>query len=418
MIREFFNFALKTMKARKLNTFITIIGLVITASTITFFFSLFQKFTRSEGFMINGDRVIMNTYAVRFKDQTNHGSGLCYKYIKDYIETMPEVEAHTITGSNLNSHWKNGVRIAANTGFVDAGFDDVFHLDMLSGSFFSDEQDKNEEKVIVLSRKTAMELFGRIDVVGESTDVFGDFFTIIGVYEDIPEIYSTAFMSFSFDELVPIGHDPHKNRAVDESSNSYRYNSAIKLFSDAHVNAVKQKVREAAKTYVAYDDRTLFLHPFTLKDMFFSDIIGHRGQVTNFQLRGIFFAIISLSAILVVITIINLSNLKLTMLYNRIVEVGVRQSFGAYNRHLLNQFTIEVMINTTIAAILSVSLLAGFLSAFSYFRLFAHTNYNLTIESILICISLTYLIGFLTIAFPTLKLFRSRPAHSLRGVIA
>ena len=418
MFREFLNFAIKTMKARKLNTFITIIGLVITSSTIAFFFSIFHKFTNSEGFMVNANRVIMNTYAVRFKEGTNHGSGLNYKYIKDFIETLPEVETHTITGSNLNSHWKNEERVPASLGFVDAGFFQVFHLDLLKGSFFNSDQNINEAKVILLSRKTAMELFGSIDVVGKSTDVFGDMFTVIGVFENIPEIYSTAFMSFSFDELIPITHDPFKDRSIDESSNSYRYSSAIKLTRSGDVALAKQKINEMAKNYTAYDDRTLFLHPFTLSDMFFTDIIGHRGQVTNFQLRGIFYAIISLSTILIIITIINLSNLKLTMIYNRIIEVGVRQSFGAYNRHLLNQFSIEVLINTTIAAFLSISLLAGFLAGFSYFKLFAHTNYALTIESALICISLTYLIGFLTIAFPTLKLFRSRPAHSLRGVIA
>ena len=418
MIREFLNFAIKTMKARKLNTFITIIGLVITSSTIAFFFSIFHKFTNSEGFMINGDRIVMNTYAVRHKNNTDHGSGMNYKFIKDFIEPMPEVEAHTIAGGNLNSHWKNEERIPANLGFVDAGFDDVFQLDMLSGSFFTDEQTKNEAKVIVLSRKTAMELFGRLDIVGETTDVFGDLFNVIGVYENIPEIYSTAFMGFAYEELVPVTLDPFKDRGLDESSNSYRYISAVLLFNKSDVGNVKQKMTEHAKSYTAYDDRNLHIHPFTLKDMFFTDIYGFRDNVVNFQQRGIFYAILLLSSILIVITIINLSNLKLTMLFNRIIEVGVRQSFGAYNRHLLNQFTVEVLINSSVAAILSLVFLYSYLSLFAYFKLFAFTSYSLTIETVLICISLTYLIGFLTIAFPTLKLFRSRPAHSLRGVIA
>lgn len=405
------------MNRRKMNTIIAIAGLAVTTSTIAFFFSIFHKFMSSEGFMKNADRVVMNTYAVRYDDDGDHGSGMNYKFTKDYIESIDGVIAHTISGQNLNSHWVDEARIAATLGYVDEGFDDVFNMKMIRGAFLTKEHVENEEKVIVLSELKAMEIFGTIEVIGKTTDVYSELFTIIGVYENIPEIYSTAFIRFAYDEMIPITLDPFKDRAIDESRGTYRYSSAVLLKSPDLVSAAKEKMHENAKQYIAYDERKLHIHPLTLKDMFMTNIYGFEGEIVNFQLRNVLNAILILAAILIIITALNLSNLQISTVYNRIVELGVRQSFGAYNKHIFGQFSIEIFINASIAAGLSVILLLIDLYLFSSFKLFANTNFDLTFANVSIAIVLSYIIGFLTILFPMTKLFLSRPSNSLKGVL-
>ncbi|MCB0278059.1 MAG: ABC transporter permease, partial [Calditrichaeota bacterium] len=380
MISEYFRFAIKSMRKRKTSATIAIVGLGLTISTVAFFFSIFHRIIVSEGVMEKGDRIIFNAYSGQYIKGTDNSNGyrMNYGFIKAGIETVDGLEATTISTGAINSHWRNNTRVEADLGYVDSGFDKVFKLDMLYGSFFTDEDYKNESKVIVLSEEKAIELFGRSDVINETVDVFAENFTVIGVYATIPEFYSTPMTNCGFDEMVPLSLDPFKDRAIETDETSYRYVSAILVKDGYSIEAIKQQIRENAASYKIYEDRILYAVPFRLRDMVLGSLELWDGQVLNQPIKIIVAALGVLSAILIIICTINISNLQSSVVLNRSLELGVRMSFGAYLKSIFGQLFVEIILMAVFSSITAMILLSIELRFLKLVGFLRNTDFSLT----------------------------------------
>ena len=419
MLREYIRFAIKSMQKRKTSTMIAIMGLALTISTIAFFFTIFHRLTVNEGIMENGDRIVFNSFSQQYIKSTNSSNGRRsnYGFIKAGIESIEGLEATTITYSAINSHWKNNVRVEADLGYVDAGFDDVFNLEFIHGSFFSVEDSENEAKVIVISEEKAIELFGRSDVLNETIDVFAEDYKIIGVYETIPDIYATPMTGSGFDEMIPLSLDPFKNRAIETDVTSYRYISAILVKESYSVDAVKQRIRENAASYKVYNDRILHAMPFILSDFVLGELEMWDGQVLNQPIRIVITALFVLSTILLIICTINISNLQSSVVLNRSLELGVRMSFGAYLKSIFSQFLVEIILLASFSGITAMLLLVIELRFLSLVSFLSTTDFSLNLANISLILILSFIISFLTILVPMVRISRHRPVDALKGVI-
>jgi len=93
------------------------------------------------------------------------------------------------------------------------GFFSMFDVPFLYGGAWSQQQEDNKAMVIVLTRETNNRLFGGENSVGETIEVGGDFYEVVGVmdtFKPIPKYYE--FDGGLFDEiegaLVPFSLTP------------------------------------------------------------------------------------------------------------------------------------------------------------------------------------------------------------------
>ena len=127
--------------------------------------------------------------------------------------------------------------------------------------------------------------------------------------------------------------------------------------------------------------------------------------------------IILLSTLLLIISIINFINMFTAQAISRAKEVGIKKVIGAKRRSLIFQFLAETAMQCTIALLLSVMLLEGFLpylnQLFNLSLSFSFSQYNFLI--LVELIALLGVVTFLSGAYPALFLSSYQPQSVLKG---
>ncbi|RYG19111.1 MAG: FtsX-like permease family protein [Chitinophagaceae bacterium] len=127
--------------------------------------------------------------------------------------------------------------------------------------------------------------------------------------------------------------------------------------------------------------------------------------------------IVLLSTLLLVISIINFVNMFTAQAIARAKEVGIKKVIGAKRRSLIFQFLAETAMQCTIALLVSVMLLEGFLpylnQLFNLSLTFSFSQYNLLI--ILELIALLIVVTLLAGIYPAFFLSSYQPQVVLKG---
>lgn len=161
----------------------------------------------------------------------------------------------------------------------------VFHpLTLVSGSYFSDENDENSDGV-VLNELAAWQLFGAIDVVGMQIEVSDISMPVRGVVKDLDSKLSEASgenvprVYMSFDKYLTA------NNSIDGNTNS----THVFCYETLIINPVKDFAINTLKDIVKLDDNTyeyvINSERFTIKNRlllvknFFNRVMNKTGVI-------------------------------------------------------------------------------------------------------------------------------------------
>jgi putative ABC transport system permease protein len=112
---------------------------------------------------------------------------------------------------------------------------------------------------------------------------------------------------------------------------------------------------------------------------------------------------------------INLVNINLSRILDRVSEIGVRRAFGASSRTLVGQFLIENLILTLIGAVIGLVLAAGILRAFNASGLIAQIQLQLNVRIFLYGLAIAVFFGLLSGVYPAWRMSKLHPVQALRG---
>jgi putative ABC transport system permease protein len=267
---------------------------------------------------------------------------------------------------------------------------------LASGSMFTDREVRSAAKVAVLGDKTAHELFGVLDPVGQSVRVGNMPFVIIGVLAS---------------KGAGVGGQDQDDRVV------IPYTTAMKrITGDKYLRSVYLQIGQAERIPIAQQQITRLLrqrHRLLAGDsddfnIFSQQEISDTVNTVTSTLTLLLGAIASLSLIVGGIGIMNIMLVSVT---ERTREIGIRISVGAQPGDIRIQFLIEAITLSLLGGLVGVLLGVGttrLIAAVSSFKPIV------TMGSIVLAFTVSFTIGVFFGFYPARRASLLDPIDALR----
>ena len=348
-LKNTFKTALTGLKANKMRSALTVLGIVIGVVAIITVMSVSQG---AENLILGqiegmGANLIIikpgrepkgpSDMAEMMSDSLKERDIKALKNKKNVPDLLDAVPAVAVPGT---VSWKGETFKASVMGWSAEWLSEMFDVYPEEGILFSEQDIKMAESVAVIGSRVKKELFGLSDAVGRKIKIKNRNFKVVGV---LPPKGQVAM--FNLDEIVVIPH-----------STAQKYLLGIDYY---HEILAKAKNEQVIPAVVADIERTLReLHGIEdpAKDDFYvmtqTGIVEQVGTITGI----LSLLLASLAAISLIVGGVGVMNIMLVSVTERTREIGIRKAVGARNRDILNQFLLEAVVLTAIGGIIGVIL--------------------------------------------------------------
>jgi putative ABC transport system permease protein len=350
LIRNNVSVALDTLRANKLRSSLTILGVVIGVSTVMMMAAIVQgiKDQIVRTIEIAGPSTF---YVVKVFSNTPVNPSQLPKWIRvrpDLVEAeakriaaLPEVLYAGIWGQAQARLEHNGIRTQA---LIVNGADDRFQEvqggELAEGRWFTKSELASGSAVIVIEENAARKIFGREDPIDKQIHVGGRPAQVIGIYVKPGNIFEPPGQGIG--AIVPYQMLDHQFH-IDKTN-------ALFIPVKPKKNVTTAQAQEAV-TIALREMRGL--HPADKNNF---DLITQDQILDTFnKITGVFFLVmIVLSSVGLMVGGIGVMAIMMVSVTNRTREIGVRKALGATHRAILLQFLVESATLTGIGGALGI----------------------------------------------------------------
>lgn len=264
------------------------------------------------------------------------------------------------------------------------------NLKLITGDFFTREDNDKRKKVVVLGYNIAENLFDTVDnAVGKKIKADGQTFTVIGV---LNEIGGGGFGGPDLDGYIYL---PYKTGSIYNPEKKF---ISLILIPNAEVDTVEGKRLIDEQMLRRYKEDDYSIVELAEIQRAVTDIFG----VLNLVLAGI-------AAISLVVGGIGIMNIMYVTVSERVKEIGVRRALGARQGDILAQFLIEAVILSVFGGLLGVVfawlIVLGIQSLFPAY---------ISPESVALALGVSSGIGIVFGVFPARKASQLSPIEAIR----
>jgi putative ABC transport system permease protein len=345
--------ALDSLKSNRVRAALTILGVAVGVFVVVVISAAIHGINESvaRDFEKAGPKTFfLSRYPITFEacDGTDdtckwlHNPALTYADAK-MINSLPSIRAGAAQlGMQKEVRYKD--RVLANTQVIGttANWTIVDNAgDLYPGRSFTESEETNAERVVIVNDEMANKLFGDSDPLDKVITIGGVPFTVIGVYH-----YEASFLMG--------GNRP---RAIVPFETAYRsLHAGLGQVGIAVVPRDEVTRDEAQDDVIALMRARRGLRPGT--DNNFAIITQDKLFETYNKIFGMFFLVmIVLSAIGLLVGGVGVVAIMMISVTERTREIGVRKALGATRVIILWQFLVEAVTLTAIGAI--IGLIAG-----------------------------------------------------------
>lgn len=417
MWRNYIKIAFRNIWKAKQVTFVNVVGLsVAIAAAMLLCMTVYREFS-FDHFHEKGDRIFSVYKDIRYPEKADVIRNMPHPMGPAMKAELPGVKDAVRFFSNSVAVRVNGVQHTVSGTFTEPSFMQIFSFPLAKGAAKLDLTD------IVLSERTAENLFGAEDAVGKQLEIkIGEQWkplTVTGVLQNAPENSTVQFASLvrlenhiayaqnngnwfninldTFVELEP-GTDP---RAVERASKA--------MLEKYYGEDIERQKKGGAKPGPLGEYQLLGLIP--MKDVHFSPNSNLGGEKKPLVLMLLFIA-----GFLLFIASINFVNLTLARSFTRAREVGMRKVMGAGKLQLSLQLWGEAvllfLISLLIGGVIAYLLLPGYNSLFK-----SGVSFSILLEPKFIAGILLTLLVVTALAggYPALLMARTQTLLVLKG---
>jgi putative ABC transport system permease protein len=330
---------------------------------------------------------------------------------KAYIEIprqVPEIDhvCQFYRGYGFNSKWQDHTYRGSNSIFVDSSFFNVFGLSLLAGNEATALALQNQ---VVITSKMAKGLFGDENALHQTIQVDGKDYLVSGIIEELPKN-----THFNFDMLYSMTSlfGPEVYLGSLEYFTYFKLNKHCDFkaianeISSINTKMLKEHFPDYALDYVSGLENITDLHLRTKADF----DLGRMGDIKLVGLISI------LTILILIIAIINFINLYVFYGEKRVMEIGLRKSFGASQANLKSLFYSETFVLISFAMLIALFFSSALMSSFSdLIKLQLDINDLIDLNGIFIL--LIFLLGVIIVSgfYPARYLSSLKLIDSIRG---
>jgi putative ABC transport system permease protein len=406
------HFALVAMRAQKLRTFLTLLGVVAGVATVIMMVSFVTGFDRSvtKAFSSFGTELVQfQKYEPRFgggprelpenqrnrRDLTLEEAAALKRLATLAGAVSPErYYAQPVEVRTRRQIANNPVIVGATPDYASAnnGF-------VRDGRFLIEADVRHASRVTVLGTDVADALFPHQDPIGRAITIDGRAFQIVGVLEK-----KGAFLGGSNDNLmiIPIS-------TFDEQFPQVRNGGRDTL----HIATVPRRAEDydamtEQETAILRTQRKL--RPNQPNDF---AIFTSQGMLTNFRqiTGGVAAVMILIAGIALVVGGVGVMNIMLVNVTQRTREIGLRKALGATRRDVAVQFLAEAVTLTGVGGAIGIAVGLG---AALIARLAFNFQAAAPLWSVLLGFGVSTAVGLVAGIWPAVKAARKDPIEALR----
>lgn len=364
VLRNYFKTSVRTIYRNKLFSGINIVGLAIAMSVGLLLVAFLAELKSYDTFHANYDRIyrVTNTLKASRFDANGFASTsvLAGKKIQ---EDVSGIEAMTLIRAYFDKDVHVGEKtIPMNGIWADAGFFQVFTWELIGGDPATALKELNS---VVLTEKSALNLFSSSDVIGKQVLIDTVNYTITAVMKDPPSNSHLrfdmigSFITLDTKKLADKDKDWMK---WDNMWQNYVYLVVAPGQTAASLEESLARISEAGNKTLEHDVITLHLQPISevVLGPDLSNQIGPNLSILIVWILG------GLALVVIASACFNYTNLSIARALRRTREVGIRKVVGASRQNVFTQFLLESVIislmSLVFAYLLFLLIRPGFIS--------------------------------------------------------
>ena len=400
LIGEIISVALGALRANKLRSLLTMLGIVIGVAAVIAVVALGAGAQGAVKARISS----LGTTLLTVMPGQQRGMGVAYdqnmkltvddaKALQDKATTLNAVQPEINSRVQVQYLNQNASTSAVGT---SANYLEVRKYELQAGRMFTTQEDEGRQRVVVLGQTVVTNLGLRSPdaIIGENIRIKGLQFTVIGVLK-------------SKGQSSPFG-DPDDQVLIPITTGRFRVFGTDRLRSISVLAQSEEKIPEAmadVQKVLRRQHRLTSSKPDDFQIRSQADFLNTLGETTavfTYLLSGI-------AAVSLLVGGIGIMNIMLVSVTERTREIGIRKALGATSANILLQFLIEAVVLCLLGGLIGAAVGSGGAMAMSKF---AQWNTQISPSSIVMAFVFSAVVGVLFGVWP------ARRAASLDPIVA
>src|SRR5689334_11056890 len=399
--------AIDTLRANKMRSALTILGVVMGVSTVMAMAAIVQGIKEQivRTIEIAGPTTF---YVVKAFSQTPVNPDRLPAWIRirpdlsdqeaRRIALLPEIEYAAIWGQAQGRLEYKGVRTQALLLMgADDRFTEVQGGDLVEGRWFTSPEMVAGASVCVLEESAARKVFGGESILDKQVSVGGRPFRVIGLYQKASNIFEPPGQAIGV--IMPYATMDHQFYLDKTNAVFIAVKPKPGVTAEAAQEAATIEMREARRLRPAAKNNFDFITQDQILDTF--------NKIT-----GVFFLVmIVLSSVGLMVGGIGVMAIMMVSVTSRTREIGIRKALGATRKEILLQFLVEAATLTGFGGLLGIviGLTFGRLATLAM-NIDAGVPIGLTAVAVIVSVSIGLVFGML----PAQRAAKLDPIAALR----
>jgi putative ABC transport system permease protein len=401
---ETFKLSLDALRAHKLRSFLTLLGVILAVTTLVFVMSVIAGLN-----LYVAQRVAnlgANVFIVdRFGIITSRDEFLKaqkrplitmddYERLRDRMKLARSVAAE----EDRNVQTRVGDIIMENTSIMGttANFADVRNLNISEGRFITPADDDHRSDVAFIGSDLALKFFPNVDPLGKSIRVGTHSYEVIGVAEAIGSAFGQSqdnYMIMPMNTFLKGWH-----RQID--------------WATVFIEAPNAEMMSASQ-----DEARMLLRAWRHLDYNAPDNFAILGSDSIMALwhdltGNLAFVAMALVSVFLVVGGIVIMNIMLASVTERTREIGLRRSLGARKMHILLQFLTESAVLATCGGLIGI--ITAYLAVYLVKAVFSFPM-ETPLTAVILSLILATAVGLFFGIFPAMRAAKLDPIEALRA---
>ncbi len=385
--------ALRSIGANKMRALLTMLGIIIGVVALVVLVSLVNGATSSVTDAVSSLGTDMLTVTV----SDDKGLPVDLETLADWAKEQPllGLTAPSITASVTGKYGPDSDSFTVYG--TNAYYDDIAGLKLCMGRFLNSADVSSHTRVCVLNYKSATDLIGYTDCVGEQISFNGMKFTICGVLSDSESI-TTSMRSSGYAAYIPYTSLMRLSDSVTEAVTSFVVSAPEGQSVDAAEEALTQLLMERFEE----DDEAFSVSSMNIMQ----DAMSSITSILSILLGGI-------AGISLIVGGIGIMNIMLVTVTERTREIGIRKAIGATRGAILRQFLTEAVVLCMLGCAIGIFLSWTILRIAAVIASGLSMSFSLNGPVVAVAVGFCILIGVVFGLYPANKAARMKPIDAL-----